>query len=660
MAENRNLSSLKDEQQVRQRPAPTFGTNDERGAFHGIDEIITNSADEASEGLGTKISITVEEGDIITVEDNGSGLPMHWNEAEKKYNWELALCTLYASGKYGSAYSNSAGLNGLGLTAMQYCSSFMDVWSTYDGKTYYIHFEKGRPASKLQITDAPAGVHGTKIKFQPDSEVFPALRTNNISANMYFESLISKAFLIAGLEVTFSHYELSNPVTFKYDGGMAEYVDKVVDDKLMLSNAAYYFDEETGNDPETPDLPEYTVKMQVAFNFCRDKSVVKCYHNRCYMFEGGETVDGFEAGITGAFTDVARNLGKIGKNDRFLYKDIESMLICIATTNAPGMRTFFKNQTKGAINNKFIGTAFKQFIYTKFRYWLEHGGAQADKVLAEALINMQARLEGAEVSKKVVRNLKKEIDFRNKPKDFKDCSSKNILEREIYIVEGLSALGSVKLACDPKFQAVMPVRGKPINCLKEKITTVLNNDIIIDLYRVLGCGMEVNNKNIEDLPKFDLTKLRWGKVIICTDADFDGYHIRTLLITMFYVLSPSLLKAGKVFIAETPLYEMSYKGEIKFAFDDSEKEHYIQYFKSLGAKDNQIKIQRSKGLGENDPEMMHISTMNPATRRLVPVEYSESDEKDRQMFFNALLGDDLESRKAIITEYFDQLEENVE
>ena len=650
---DRNLSSLKDEQQVRQRPAPIFGTNDEKGAFHSIDEIIANSVDEAREGYGKVINITVEEGNIVTVEDEGRGLPMDWNEGEQKYNWELALCTLYASGKYdASQYNQSLGLNGLGLTATQYASAFMDVWATYDGKTRYMHFEKGRPVGKMKVTDAIKSGTGTKIKFQPDPEVFPALRTKNITADMFLEPLNSKAMLLAGLEINFTHYELGKTVKFKYDDGMAEYVDKVVDDKLMLPSAAYYFDEEIGNDPETPELDDYKVSMRIAFNFCRDKTVVKCYHNSSLMFEGGKTVDGLEIGIVGAFTDFAKNKNKIGKNDRFLFKDIESMLICVATTDAPGNRTFFKNQTKGAINNTFIGTAFRNFVYNKVRYWLEHSGAVADRVLSEALINMQARIEGAEVSKKVVRNLKKEVDFRNKPKDFRDASSKNVFERELYIVEGRSALGSVKLACDPKFQGVIPVRGKVINCIKEKITRVLNNDIIIDLYRVLGCGMEVKNKNIEDLPKFDITKLKWGKIIICTDADFDGYHIRTLLLTMFYVLSPSLLKAGKVFIAETPLYEMAYKGETKFAFDENEKIQYIEYFKGLGAKESQIKIQRSKGLGENDPEMMAISTMNPATRRLIPVDYPQDDSELRS-YFNALLGDDIEMRRILIDEYFD-------
>ena len=676
-ADNRNMKRLKDEQQIRQRPAPTFGTNDERGAFHSVDEIIANSIDEAREGYGKSMTVNVRNATddeinigadkaayVIEVIDNGRGLPMDWNQEEQMYNWELALCTLYASGKYDAAqYDQALGLNGLGLTATQYASSFMNVEATYDGETRIMHFRKGRPYGKMQVVKALREGTGTKIVFQPDPEVFPALRYKKLSADMFLELLNSQAMLLGGFEINFNHVELNNPIRFFYENGIAEYVDKVVDDKLLLPAAAYFFDSETGTDDPEHDamagIPNYTVNMRIAFNFCREHSVVKIYHNGSFMFEGGTTVDGFEAGMTKAFTDVGRATGKLTRADKFQYKDIESMLICIASTDAPGNRTFFKNQTKGAINNKFIGNAFAQFVYNKVRYWLEQNTSQASKVLAEAVINKKAREEGAEVSKKVMRTLTKTVSFGNKPKGFRDCSTKNVFDRELFLVEGLSALGSVKLACNPKFQAVLPLRGKPINCLKEKITRVLNNDIIVDLYRVLGCGLEVENKNLADIPKFDMSKLNWGKIIICTDADVDGMHIRCLLITMFYILSPSLLKAGKVFIAETPLYEISYKKETKFAYDDNEKEQILAYFTGLGAKHGQIKIQRSKGLGENDPEMMSISTMKPETRRLIPVDYPEDDSELRG-YFNALLGDDLETRRILINEYFDLVDANLD
>lgn len=663
--DNRNMKRLKDEQQVRQRPAPIFGTNDEHGAFNSVNEILTNSVDEAREGYGNVINVSVAENDVVTVEDFGRGLPMDWNEDEQMYNWQLALCTLYASGKYDSAqYGQAAGLNGLGLTSTQYASDFFDVWSTYDGKTRYVHFEKGRPVGDMQVTKANTDKSSTKITFRPDPIVFPALKIRHLTADMFLKKLNSQAMLIAGLRVNFQHYELSNPVSFYYENGMPEYVDNIAGENAILGEAFYAEDEVRGTDDAELEPELYKLNMRLSFNFCRDRSLVEVFHNGSLMFERGETVEALEDGISRAFTDVARELGKISsaRNDRFLFKDIEPMLICIGSTDAPGNRTWFKNQTKGAINNPFIGSSFRQFVYNKVRRWLENGGQQANKVIGEAIINKQAREEGAEVSKKVIRNLTKNVSFSSKPKDFRDCSSKNRFERELYIVEGLSALGSVKLACNSKFQAVMPVRGKPINCLKERITRVLNNDIIIDLYRVLGCGMEINNKNLEDIPKFDINKLNWGKVIICTDADVDGMHIRCLLLTMFYILSPSLLKAGKVFIAETPLYEMTYKKETKFAFDENEKTMWIEYFKGLGASPEQIKIQRSKGLGENDPEMMSISTMKPETRRLIPIDFPETDAELSELNdeFKALLGDDIETRRELIETYFSLTRDDAE
>ena len=655
----RGMKRLKDEQQVRQRPGVIFGTNDEQGAFNGAFEIVANGIDEGREGYGKSLRVKVEDGNIITVEDDGRGLPMDWNEAEQMYDWELALCTLYASGKYDDKqYSQSLGLNGLGLTSMQYASSFMDVWATYDGKTRYMHFEKGKPVGKMEVTPAIREGSGTKIKFQPDVEVFPALKIRKLTADKFLTALRKQAMLLPKFEIILEHYELNKPVRLYYENGPVEYINNLTD-KLMLPKTFEFYDSTEGTDDAELYPESYNVNMKIAFNFSREAGLTEIYHNASHMFEGGETVSNFERGITAAFTDYARASGKLTKSDKFLYRDISDILLCVASTDAPGNRTWFKNQTKGAITNPFIGSSMGQFVYNKFRYWLDNNQVLANKVITEVVNNKIAREEANEVSKSVIKKLSSQVSFGNKPKNFKDCSSKFVAERELYIVEGLSALGAVKLACNPKFQAVMPVRGKIINCLKEKLTRVLKNDIIIDLYRVLGCGMEVKSEYIEDLPQFDLSKLKFGKIIICTDADIDGNHIRTLLLTMFYVLSPSLLKSGRVYIAETPLYTITYKKETKFAFDDKEKEVILNELYALGVKDTQIKIERSKGLGENDPDMMAVSTMNPLSRRLIPVEYPENDE-DLSTYFTALLGDDLETRRILIEEYFDLVEGNID
>lgn len=659
---SRNMSRLKDEQQVRQRPGVIFGTNDEKGAYNGIKEIFANSTDEVREGYGNELRIKVEEDNVITVEDDGRGLPMHWNEDEQMYNWELALCTLYASGKYDDTqYDNSLGLNGLGLTAMQYASEFMEVWSTYDNKTYYISFAKGKPASELKVTAPIRKGTGTTIRFKPDKDVFPALKIRQIAPEMYIMDLGRQAMLIKGYKIIIDHYTFKSPLEICYKDGMIEYIDKM-SDKTILPKAVEFFDSASGTDDEELYPEHYTVNMRIAFNFSKltsdeDKvKLVEIYHNASLLFEGGETVQGFERGLLSAFNYYAKQTGKIGKNDRFALKDITDLLLCVATTDSPGNRTWFKNQTKGAITNPFVGKVFAQFVNDKFLYWFSKNQALADKVIQNVVANKTAREEGAAVSKKVISGLSKDVRFGSKPKNFSDCSSKNIIEREVWIIEGLSAKTSVKLACNPRFQAFMPIRGKIINCIKEKLTRILQSEVIIDLYRVLGCGLEAKSEYIEDLPKFDLSKLKWGKIIICTDADVDGQHIRCLLITMFYVLSPSLLKAGKVFIAETPLYDIEYKDKFEFAYNDSEKDAIIAKLHNLGIKDSQIKIHRSKGLGENDPENMWMSTMNPATRRLIPVEYPENDQ-DLAMYFNTLLGTDIEMRRMLIEEYFDTVEE---
>lgn len=658
-ADNRNMKRLKDEQQVRQRPAPIFGTNDEKGASNSIYEIIANSIDEAREGHGNEIRVIVDSDNVVTVSDDGRGLPMDWNEDEQMYNWELALCTLYASGKYDSSqYGQALGLNGLGLTATQYASEFMDVWSTYDGKTSYMHFEKGRPVGKMKVTEPVREGTGTTIKFKPDVEVFPALRTKNIPADFFINLLRRQAMLLDGLKINFEHFEIGKEMSLCYPGGIVDFIDAIIE-KPLLQKTPCFDDSNSGVDDPADNPEPYTVNMKLAFNFSRESKLIELYHNGSHMFEGGITQDALETGFTKAFTDHARAIGKLTKSEKFLFRDISDILVCVASTDAPGNRTWFKNQTKGAINNPFIGQSFLDFVYQKLRFWLDNNKAQADRVIAEVINNKIAREEADKVSKTVINKLSKTVTFGNKPKDFTDCSSRNILERELYIVEGRSALGSVKTARDYKFQAVIPVRGKPINCLKEKLTKVLNNDIITDLFRVFGCGIEAKSKYIDNLPQFDLQKLNWGKLIICTDADVDGMHIRCLLITMFYILAPSLLKAGKVYIAETPLFEINWKKETYFAFDETEKEQILNKLHNLGAKDNQIKIQRSKGLGENDADMMAKSTMKPESRRLIPVEYPEND-SDLSTYFNALLGDDLETRRLLIEEYFDLTPDDVE
>ena len=500
-----SITSLKDEQQVRQRPSVIFGTNDEYGAAHGIYEIIANSIDEARAGYGKEIKVSVWNDGTVQVEDSGRGVPMGWNDVEKKWNWELVFCTLYASGKYNSSnYGESLGLNGLGATAMQYASEFMDVYSTREGKTSYMHFEKGKPVGSLKVLDNPNQRNGTIIKFKPDPDVFINIKNMALPADYYINLLRRQAMLHDGLTISFWHESIGKTIDLYYPNGISDFVNLVCENS-MLKEAAHYNDHKMGTDKE--DEEKYELKMRCAFSFSRSVSLVELYHNGSHLYEGGVTLEALKFGIAKAFTDHGVDTAKINKSDKIQYKDIESILVFIGDTSAPGYRTYFKNQTKAAIINPFIKQAFMEFVYYSVRHWLTTDKIESDRVFSEVLANKAAREEADKVSKKVVQSLSKNIGFGNKPKKFVDCRSKLPFERELFIVEGDSALGSCKLARDAGFQAIMPVRGKILNCLKKDLSQILQNEIIIDLLKVLGCGIEAESKYIENLPKFDITKL---------------------------------------------------------------------------------------------------------------------------------------------------------
>lgn len=656
--DDNSIVSLRDEDKVRLKPSVIFGTNDEYGAAHGIYEIIANAIDEAREGYAKKIRVKFEEDGTVEVEDDGRGVPMGWNEAEKKWNWELVFTTLYASGKYdASNYGDSLGTNGLGATAMQYASEFMEVYSTRAGKTSIMNFAKGKPVGEMKVEDAGDRNSGTLIRFKPDRDVFINIVSSALPAEHYLTLLRRQAMLHEGLEIVLDHFQLEKPMVLKYTNGPSDYINDIIERPMIKQNIGFE-GSASGTDDAERNPEHYTVEMRMTFNFSREVSQLELYHNGSHLFEGGVSLDAFRFGITKAFDEYAKDTGKIQRADKFIFKDIEGILVAVIDTGAPGSRTFFKNQTKGAINNPFIRKSLQEFVYYQVKSWLNNDKT-SEHVVNEVVANKTAREEADKVSKRVVQSLSRSVGFGNKPKKFVDCKIKDVEQREIYIVEGDSALGSVKLSRDASFQGIMPVRGKIINCLKEDLTRILSSEIIIDLLRVLGCGIEVESEFIENLPEFDMNKLNWGKIMICTDADLDGYQIRCLILAMFYRLMPSVLKSGKVYIAETPLFEISHKKDTFFAYDVKEKEEIVGKLIGEGAKESAIKIQRSKGLGENDPKMMSLTTMKPESRRLIQVEYKENEEEVKY-YFNALLGDDIEQRRYLINKFFDTVDLSID
>lgn len=663
MSDERNLSEYRNEDQIRKRPAPTFGTNDEYGAARAFDEIITNSVDEAEEGYGKLIRVEVSADDSIIVADEGRGLPMHWNPNLKKYNWETALCTLYGSGKYDSKqYKRSAGLNGLGLTATQYASEFMDVISTYDDKRYIMHFKKGRPASKLVVEDAVGAKSGTVIRFKPDAEVFPALRTRKIPPMYFVNRMRELAMTTPGVRFMLKHYTSEVEFNFMYPDGPKNLLEELYQ-KPMVGNTVYTASGTVvGTDDPEVDEDTYELTMKLAFGFDKEVKLIEVYHNHSHLTEpiDNPTLKAVKRAFTTAVTAVAVASGKMSKQEKFMFSDIEPNLLCVAETYCPGYRTAFKHQTKVAITNPFIEKSLEEFTCKTFIEWAAANKEKAEVVIAQALLNKQAREAAEAVSKKVIAQLSKPTTgLGNKIEKFTDCSSRVPEERELYIVEGDSAGGGCVEARDGNTQAILALRGKIINCAKESITKVLASDIIVRIWRVLQCGLDVQGSISEKLPKFDISKLNFGKIIISTDADVDGYHIRTLCLTAIYVLSPELLRQGKVYIVESPLYQISWgtgANESIFAYTDGDKDDIIgALVDKYNIKRNKITVQRFKGLGECSSEMLERSTMNAQTRRLIKVVYNEEDEENARIMINSLLGDDIAARKEMLSQYFSEL-----
>ena len=411
-------------------------------------------------------------------------------------------------------------------------------------------------------------------------------------------------------------------------------------DEKALTPVQFWKAERKGKDRE--DKPEYKVKMNIAVAFSNHNKMTEYYHNSSWLEYGGSPEKAVRYAFVTQLDSYIKQQNKYQKNEsKITFSDVEECLnICISSFST---QTSYENQTKKAITNKFIYEAMSDFLKHQLEIYFIENKADADKIIDQVLINKRSR----EKSEKERINIKKTLSSNNTLADrvqkFVDCRSKEVSERELYIVEGDSALGSCKLARDAAFQAIMPVRGKILNCLKAEYDKIFKSEIITDLIKVLGCGVEVKSKANKNLSTFDIRNLRWNKIIICTDADVDGFHIRTLILTMIYRLMPTLINEGRVFIAETPLYEINTKSMTYFAYDENEKREILE---KIGSE--RYTLQRSKGLGENQPDMMNLTTMNPETRRLIKIK--PEDAENTAIMFDMLLGDDLAGRKDYISE----------
>ena len=649
---NDSISMLKGAERVRKRPSVIFGSDGLEGCEHAVFEILSNAIDEAREGFGNIITVTRYEDKSIEVEDFGRGCPVDWNEKEQRYNWELIFCEMYAGGKYknneGENYEYSLGLNGLGACATQYASEYMDVTIWRDGKKYTLHFRHGEVVGGLESAPADRKKTGTTIRWRPDLEVF----TDIDVPESYFQDVLHRQAVV-NRGVTFrlrvqrgGAFETTD---YCYADGILDYVKELAGEDA-LTVPTFIETERRGRD--RADKPEYKVKISAAFCFSNRVNDIEYYHNSSWLEYGGAPEKATKSAFTSAIDAYIKQQGKYQKSEsKISFQDVQDCLILV--TNCFSTITSYENQTIKAITNKFIQEAMTEFFRAQLEiYFIEHK-AEADRVMEQVLINKRSRETAEKARLNIKKKLTGNVDLANRVQQFVDCRSKDVSRREIYIVEGDSALGACKLSRDAEFQGIMPVRGKILNCLKADYARIFKSDVITDLMRVLGCGVEVQSKQAKDLSAFNLENLRWNKVIICTDADVDGFQIRTLLLTMLYRLTPQLIEEHKVFIAESPLYEITAKDKTYFAYNEREKDEFLTQLEG-----QKFTIQRSKGLGENDPDMMNLTTMNPKTRRLIQVKPGDA-ERTAQMF-DILLGDNLTGRKDYIathgSEYLDDLD----
>ncbi len=641
---DQSISSLKGADRVRKRPGVIFGSDGLEGCKHSVFEILSNSIDEAREGYGDKIIVTAYRDRSIEVEDFGRGCPVGWNEREEKYNWELVYCELYAGGKYntnsGENYEYSLGLNGLGACATQYSSEYMDVTVHRDGKKYSLHFEKGNNIGGLAEEEVTRKKTGTLTRWRPDIEVFTDIKIER----EYFEDVLKKQSIVnKGVTFVFrfeteSGFETSE---YRYENGIVDYVAENLGDDA-LSAPVFWEGERRGRDRD--DKPEYKVKISACFAFSNRVNLIEYYHNSSFLEHGGAPDKALRSAFVAELDAYLKQEGKYNKNEsKITFQDVADCLVYVS--NCFSTQTSYENQTKKSITNKFIQECTTEFLRQNLKIYLIENKLEAGKIANQVLINKRAREKSERERVNIKKTLSGTLDITNRIQKFVDCETKDVSKRELYIVEGDSALGSCKQGRDSYFQAIMPVRGKILNCLKAEYDKIFKSDIIVDLLKILGCGVEIKTKNSKDLQGFDINNLRWNKIIICTDADVDGFQIRTLILTMLYRLTPTLIDEGYVYIAESPLFEITVAGKEQplFAYTDAQKDEIVS--KHAGKK---VTVMRSKGLGENEPDMMWLTTMSPETRRLIKV--TPDDAQATAQMFDILLGDNLQGRKDFISD----------
>ena len=606
---------------VRVRPGMYIGSTDEKGLHHLVYEVVDNSIDEALAGVCDLIKVTIKKDNSIIVEDDGSGIPVETHPKTGKSTLETVLTVLHAGGKFSNdAYQYSGGLHGVGVSCVNALSTYLIARVKRDGKMYEQRFEKGKTVTGLTVVKENVRGTGTTIEFMPDDTIFETL---NFDRNVLAKRFREMAFLNKGVKIEFADERDGYKELFHYEGGIKSFVEYINKSKKPLDHEVMYIEGEKD-----------TTKVEIAMQYTESyNETIVSFTNNIKTVDGGTHVVGFKSALTRALNDYARNKNILKeKDDNLSGDDVREGITAVVSVKLNNPQ--FEGQTKGKLGNSEARTVVDSVVYEHLSFYFEENPKIVRTIIQKALASQKARL-AARRARDLVRK-KSVLDNTTLPGKLADCQSSDIEYNEIFLVEGDSAGGSAKGGRDNKFQAILPLRGKILNVEKAHLERVLNSEEIKAMITAFGTGIGKN---------FDISKLRYGKIVIMTDADVDGAHIRTLLLTFLYRFMKPLVEKGHVYIAQPPLYGII-KGVkvMEYCYTEQELEEALEKY---GERTN-IKVQRYKGLGEMNAEQLWDTTMNPEHRVLIKVEIDGEDENELDNTFDVLMGDNVEPRREFI------------
>jgi DNA gyrase, B subunit len=619
-----SIQVLKGLEAVRKRPGMYIGSTGPQGLHHLVYEVVDNSIDEAMAGFCDRIIVALEKDDIVRVEDNGRGIPVGMHPTEHVSALELVLTRLHAGGKFDKgAYKVSGGLHGVGVSCVNALSSWMEATIDSDGKRWFQRYEIGVPKTKVQeigTTDR----HGTQIRWKADKTIFT--ETTTYDFDVLAKRLRELAFLNSGITIVFRDERLETPkeVVFKFDGGIRHFVSYLNEGKNVIpAEPAFIEGEDNGV------MTELALQYNDGYN-----ETVYTYVNDINTVEGGTHLDGFKIALTFVLNKFLEANQKLSKkmDEKLTGEDVRAGITAVLSLKVPEPQ--FEGQTKTKLGNSEVRTIVDSLVKEKLTLFFEQHPQDLEKILEKAVGEASARI-AARRAKEAMRR-KSGLDSFGLPGKLSDCSSKDPAECEVYIVEGDSAGGSAKKGRDSKRQAILPLWGKMLNVEKTRIDKVINNDKLEPVIASLGAGIGKD---------FDISKLRYHKIIIMADADVDGSHIRTLLLTFFFRYMPQIIEDGYVYLAMPPLYKVSWNKKEWYVYDDNEK---AEVLKQLGDNAAKASVQRYKGLGEMDGTQLWETTMDPARRKMMRVTLPDAVEADR--IFSTLMGEEVEPRRKFIEE----------